>query len=218
MYSILLALLSSAASLGVASPANDPSGKDVSAKVVQKHRPISHVFKIDKRDAAVNRPAAHSVPNTKRDLQLNDFQQEVLDAHNILRARHEVPDLTYNIDLENYARDTFTTCNFDHSDSPYGENLAAGYSSPTAAIQDWYDEIRLYDFNNPGFSEDTGHFTQVVWKSSAELGCYLKDCNGEDGTPGQFLICEYNPFGNIVNPGYFEANVLPCQYDCDQPI
>ena len=34
----------------------------------------------------------------------------------------------------------------------------------------WYSEVSLYDYNNPGFSLETEHFTQVVWKDSTEVG------------------------------------------------
>lgn len=61
----------------------------------------------------------------------------------------------------------------------YGENLAMYWSSnqasqthileeTTYATDAWYDEITDpgYDFDSPGFSSGTGHFTQVVWKGS----------------------------------------------------
>ena len=70
----------------------------------------------------------------------------------------------------------------------------------TWATQAWYDEIDDYDYENPGFSFGTGHFTQVVWKGTQKLGC---------AEVGQFTTCRYEPPGNITNPGYFEANVKP---------
>jgi hypothetical protein len=43
---------------------------------------------------------------------------------------------------------------------PYGENLFA--SSPTgsftSAVEDWYNEGAMYDYNNPGFSVGNLHF------------------------------------------------------------
>ena len=42
----------------------------------------------------------------------------------------------------------------------------------TSATKAFYDEVKYYDYNNPGFSQRTGHFTQVIeltksWKKSA---------------------------------------------------
>ncbi|KAF5374358.1 hypothetical protein D9758_004712 [Tetrapyrgos nigripes] len=37
------------------------------------------------------------------------------------------------------------------------------------AINGWMDEASKYDYNNPGFSSDTGHFAQVVWKATKQL-------------------------------------------------
>ena len=34
----------------------------------------------------------------------------------------------------------------------------------------WYNEVKQYNYNQPGFSMATGHFTQLVWKSSRRLG------------------------------------------------
>lgn len=49
-----------------------------------------------------------------------------------------------------------------------------------------------------------GHFTQVVWKSSTEVGV-------GKATDGKmtFVVGRYSPPGNLSNPGYFQENVLP---------
>jgi len=47
-----------------------------------------------------------------------------------------------------------------------------------------------------------GHFTQVVWATTTEIGCALVDCpSGTPANPGtgwrvQLLFCQYNPGGN----------------------
>ena len=57
----------------------------------------------------------------------------------------------------------------------------------------------------------TGHFTQMVWKSTRKVGCASVPCNGRHGTPGNYLVCEYSPAGNMIAPGYFAKNVTPAQ-------
>ena len=69
---------------------------------------------------------------------------------------------------------------------------------------DWYKEIKLYNFNQPGFSMSTGHFTQVVWKGSQKLGLgYALTGDGKT----LYVVAQYSPPGNIR--GQFEQNVLP---------
>jgi hypothetical protein len=95
---------------------------------------------------------------------------------------------------------------FEHSHGPHGENLAAGYPSATDAVVAWYDEIKDYDFGNPGFSEECGHVTQLLWKESSKLGCAYVSCNTKN-TPGNYLVCEYDAPGNVI--GHFDSNVFP---------
>ena len=67
----------------------------------------------------------------------------------------------------------------------------------------WYDEVSEYRFNNPGFSTGTGHFTQIVWKDTTDVGCGItisKDAK-------IYAVCNYSPSGNFRNE--YEENVLP---------
>lgn len=77
--------------------------------------------------------------------------------------------------------------------------------------------LELYDWNNPGYSSQTGHFTQIVWKGSNQLGCAAVTCpDGKIFTgygPTLYLVCEYAPPGNWVSSNsattaqYFRTNV-----------
>ncbi|KAF9550259.1 hypothetical protein EC957_001166 [Mortierella hygrophila] len=135
-----------------------------------------------------------------------DEIKSVLGAHNKLRALHGAPALTWNANSAKFGDDWLKSCEFKHSGGKYGENLAAGYKNFPAAVQAWYDEIKSYSFANPGFTGATGHFTQVVWKSSKTLGCAKRTC-----PKWNVYICEYDPPGNIVTKdnSYFKNNVLP---------
>lgn len=91
--------------------------------------------------------------------------------------------------------------------SKYGENLSAGYGDATSSIKAWGDERSKYDFNNPSFSGETGHFTQMVWKSTSKVGCAAVKCNNIIGSGQQwFVVCNYSAPGNYI--GEFPKNVL----------
>jgi uncharacterized protein YkwD len=130
-----------------------------------------------------------------------DFADAMVYWHNQYRALHGVPNVTWNQTLADYAANYATECSTSHSGSPnYGENLAyGGYTNPSYYIYLWYDEIKNYDFSNPGFSKTTGHFTQVVWKDSIQIGCgWVTSCAGTLGSDyPNYLACEYYPYGNV---------------------
>ncbi|XP_030636707.1 GLI pathogenesis-related 2 [Chanos chanos] len=146
--------------------------------------------------------------------ELDNFEKEFLQTHNEYRALHGAPPLTMNTQLSRsaqaWAEHLLSTNAMQHSKGNYGENLFYSWSSPPKtptgreAVDKWYSEIKDYNFSKPGFVSGTGHFTQVVWKDSRELGVGL-------ATDGETVIVvgQYLPAGNITNPGYFEKNVLP---------
>lgn len=99
------------------------------------------------------------------------------------------------------------SCAFEHDrNTQNGENLAfftpIGRIDAAGAVTGWYDEVAEYDFDNPGFSARTGHFTQVVWTDSEQLGCGVTSCNG-----GEIWVCRYSPSGNYR--GQYKDRVLP---------
>lgn len=152
--------------------------------------------------------AAATTSQSSDNSNLSDFASKMLNEHNVKRALHQDTNpLTWSDELatyaQNYANNYDCSGNLVHSGGPYGENLALGYTD-VGAVDAWYDEISQYDYSNPGFSEATGHFTQVVWKGTSEVGCAVKSCGG---VWGDYVICSYKDAGNII--GYFPENVAP---------
>lgn len=49
----------------------------------------------------------------------------------------------------------------------------------------------------------------MVWSNTTTVGCGRKACNGDDSTPGYYVVCEYYPPGNVEgdNNQYFIDNV-----------
>ena len=131
--------------------------------------------------------------------------EEWLQAHNNRRALHGVSAVTWSEAVAVRAQAHADTCPAGHSDSEYGENLAwATYDMGLSqVVQMWYDEESDYDYNKPGFSSGTGHFTQVVWKTTTEIGCaFVTRCEGDQP---YVWVCQYNPAGNFI--GQFAENV-----------
>lgn len=57
--------------------------------------------------------------------------------------------------------------------SSYGENVyyfVGNDITPEVVVKAWYSEINVYDFDKAQFSTKSGHFTQLVWKDSKEIG------------------------------------------------
>ena len=106
-------------------------------------------------------------------------------------------------------------------ESSYGENLAYGYRNVSAAVIAWGDEGELYNFDKPtGFTEATGHFTQLVWKSTTQVGCaavncgYTKDDNAkrDDGPEVQDDAFEDDAFEDDA----FEGVVTTPRFSVDE--
>lgn len=93
------------------------------------------------------------------------------------------------------------------SNNNYGENIYCKYGTGDITVdgiepvKSWYDEIALYNYNSPGFSSGTGHFTQVVWRDSTKLGI----AKAQNSKGQIFVVANYDPPGNYQ--GQFEENV-----------
>ena len=71
-----------------------------------------------------------------------------------------------------------------------------------------YNEKSDYNYVYPGYSDATGHFTQLIWKGSKRLG--IGKARGKfyhEGTyyDCDFIVARYLPRGNIA--GAFPENV-----------
>ncbi|KAK6516062.1 hypothetical protein TWF506_005975 [Arthrobotrys conoides] len=145
------------------------------------------------------------------------LRSEMLKYHNAWRAHHSAPALKWNTTLAIAALKSARKCVFAHTkNNKFGENIAAGtYTNPAYYASLWYNEVSKYNFNKPGFSSETGHFTAVVWKNTKQIGCaYVKNCAG--GLPNM-LFCEYSPPGNVLPVANFRTNVLPARSSPKNP-
>uniref|UniRef100_A0A0K0F4V3 CAP domain-containing protein (inferred by orthology to a human protein) n=1 Tax=Strongyloides venezuelensis TaxID=75913 RepID=A0A0K0F4V3_STRVS len=127
---------------------------------------------------------------------------------NNYRVLHQVGKVVVNSTIQAGAQEwadylAFTYKGLKHSSSGFGENLAYASSSiANTAVKMWYDEVKYYNFSAPGFSSATGHFTQLVWKNSKQVGFGITESKGI-----VYVVCRYSPPGNYL--GQFDKNVFP---------
>jgi len=165
---------------------------------------------------------------------VGDWKQETLDAHNKHRDAHGVPRLQWDASCESCARKQATylaRCgkpprDFHGNNPNQGQNVYMSWASngapcvsPAEAVDEWYSEIKDYDFdrdalqNAPGHI--TGHFTQVVWKGTTKVGMAKASGNGRT-----WVVANYSPQGNvrmIGRPGWIKNNV-PRPRQNSQPL
>lgn len=146
----------------------------------------------------------------------SEFRDELLKSHNTLRASHGCKQLRYSEEL---TRDTQMWADII-SDKGYvqfselpgrGENICfveTNGSRPTGSgvAELWYKEINDYDHMRPQWSKESMNFTQMIWKSSTEIGVGISKVRGQNR---YVVVAHYKPSGNINTPGEFRKNVLP---------
>lgn len=143
-------------------------------------------------------------------------QAEMLKAHNKHRTMVGVPVLNWSASLattaQAYADKLKVTkaCKPEHSyAAELGENLywasAMIYSNgiskvqpitPTQVADSWGSEKENYSYvtNSCAAGKVCGHYTQIIWESTTEIGCGNAVC--ADNT--QIWVCNYSPAGNFV--------------------
>lgn len=138
------------------------------------------------------------------------FDQRILAAHNQERLALGLQPLSWNDTLaqsaQRWADYLAATGRFEHApenrDAPEGENLWAGtkgYFAPEAMVDAWAREKRFFqpglfpDNSTTGKVEDVGHYTQMVWRATTEVGCAEASSARED-----ILVCRYAEAGNYI--------------------
>ena len=81
----------------------------------------------------------------------------------------------------------FTNINYTNDrDNEYGENIYISDDSNfdarkvENACKSWYQEKKKYNFESNKYQNETGHFTQMVWKETKNIGFgYTKTDQGK---------------------------------------
>jgi hypothetical protein len=146
------------------------------------------------------------------------FDQRILAAHNQERLSLGLEPLSWNPALvqtaQQWADYLAATGRFEHAPEnryqPEGENLWAGtkgFYAPEAMVDAWVREKKYFrpglfpDNSTTGKMEDVGHYTQLVWAATHEVGCAQAKSASED-----ILVCRYAEAGNYRGEQPFRAS------------
>ena len=141
---------------------------------------------------------------------MDSFGESLLSATNALRAKHGSQPLKWSAEAaskaEELVKEIASTGKLKHANHKgMGQNLAYSMGKEFTgkdAANMWYKEIENYNFKKPGFKPNTGHFTQLVWAETTEMGSAVVVKGKET-----YVVANYIPPGNVTNEGQFERNV-----------
>jgi len=147
---------------------------------------------------------------------LSAFSQRLLDAHNRERQRLGIAGLVWSeqlaADAAVWSASLARRHAFEHSRNTRGsgENLwmgTAGAYSPEAMIGGFIEEARNFrpgrfpDVSRTGNWADVGHYSQLIWAGTRQVGCARAKGGGEE-----YLVCRYWPAGNVIGQQVLQPN------------
>ncbi|WP_421991386.1 CAP domain-containing protein [Qipengyuania sp.] len=133
----------------------------------------------------------------------------ILRTHNQEREALRLKPLKWNVHLEREAREWAQHLShqgvLQHADqgtrNRTGENLwmgTAGHWSVETMVgmfiaeKQYYRHAHFPNISKTGNWADVGHYTQIVWRETKEVGCAVVTARGND-----VLVCRYWPAGNV---------------------
>ncbi|XP_039604053.1 cysteine-rich venom protein-like [Polypterus senegalus] len=154
---------------------------------------------------------------------LTTYPKVIVDMHNAARrsvnpTAANMLKMEWNTEAAANAERWARTCSMNHSPSEQrtisrgncGENLYMSSNDRPweSAIQAWENEKKDYVFGqNPQYGKVVGHYTQMIWASSNQVGCAVANC--PSSYYKYFYVCHYCPPGNYINTNPYTPGA-PC--------
>jgi uncharacterized protein YkwD len=147
--------------------------------------------------------------------------QQMVNYHNQKRAEVGNGNVSWSTQIAQYAQQradqiarTKQLAHLPQGQNPYGENLASGGSTGGGVVytvinacDGWYSEkakmprnARTMTFDL--FNKGVGHYTQMVWKGSTQIGAGISQYQ-QGAFTMTVVVCCYNPPGNVINQAIY---------------
>lgn len=143
-----------------------------------------------------------------------------------------LPTLVWNEQLAEVAQAHADACVYEHNatrrddyvnaggENIYiGENIAVNGTTGTLAAfetyaeaqtEAWWEEHELWHYQpyQSGTINGAGHFTQMIWANTIEIGCGMASCPGilPGYTNAALGVCNYGPGGNYSGQHPYDIN------------
>jgi uncharacterized protein YkwD len=157
--------------------------------------------------AGAKQPSCGTVSSGSR-IPLSEAEK-IVTLHNTIRAGVGVGPVRWSEKLAGYAQQwadhlASSRCGMEHRPragqwrEEYGENLFIGtarHYGTSDAVRAWAAEKSKYHGSALQSSHwaDAGHYTQIVWQDTTQIGCATGLCKGK-----LIVVCNYDPPGNFL--------------------
>ncbi|XP_030050989.1 cysteine-rich venom protein [Microcaecilia unicolor] len=177
------------------------------------------------------------VPFSSLSTMEKENQNDIVNIHNTLRRQVDPPasnmlKMKWSDEATKTAEEWANTCNLFHS--PKDERKIKGFSCGenlfmSTFLASWPDVIKAFDSEKIDFDYGKGvkpgggmigHYLQVVWYSSFQVGCAVAQCPKSEFQ--YYYVCQYCPAGNIqhiINTPYKKGTPCgDCPNACDNGL
>ena len=201
-----------AAALSACQGKPEPAVATVHAAEAPRHAAEDEGGWMRMRSVVTPAEAAAAVPDASYGQAGTVDRTAMVAIHNRWRAEVGVPGLRWSDKLAGVAQgwaDRLKSegCAMYHSGNGYGENIYKASAliwsdgrrelqkkTPQQVTNSWGSEIKFYNYADNSCSGVCGHYTQLVWKDTKEVGCGMAVC----GDNSQVWVCSYAPAGNVI--------------------
>ena len=176
---------------------------------ISNDAPENNLLTLNNKKKSIGRSKTNA-----EDFDLDNYTDLMLKLHNELRESYNLPLLSKNEELNDMAskyaeslvknNGKFINTSNIYNGQFVGENVIISESKKAEDVFNVITkEKNLYNYEENKFSKKAGHFTQMIWKETTDVGIgFMQDKENNK----YYSVILYYPTGNCL--GQFKKNVI----------